>query len=238
LPLVGRPNVGKSSLFNALLGEDRAIVTAAPGTTRDRVSEPVEIAGIRVTLSDTAGLRESDEPIEAIGVERSRLALEESRLAVWVIDGSAALEDEDRWIAERLAEKRVLVALNKRDLPSAVETSEVDALLRGVARRRIVHVSAARSEGLAEFKGALIELLDGERASGLSSAVANPRHVEALERARAALDRAARVGRDGAPGEIVAIELREALGAIGEVTGKTVDEDLLDRIFSRFCIGK
>src|SRR5204863_3140436 len=115
VPIVGRPNVGKSSLFNALLGEERAIVTAVPGTTRDRVSEAIEIAGVRVTLSDTAGLRESAELVEAIGIARARAAVEECPLALWVVDAAHALTPEDRWIAEKLRAKRVLVALNKSD---------------------------------------------------------------------------------------------------------------------------
>jgi tRNA modification GTPase len=237
LPLVGRPNVGKSSLFNVLLGEERAIVTDTPGTTRDRVSEPLEIRGIRVTLSDTAGLREAGEPVEAIGIERARRDLEESRLAVWVVDGSAALAAEDRWIAERLSDKRVLVALNKRDLPAAIGPSEVDGLLERAPRRRIVPVSAARREGMDDLREALFDLLDGPR-GGLPLQIGNPRHVEAFERGRTALERAASAARDGAPGEIVALELRETLAALGEVTGRTVDEDLLERIFSRFCVGK
>lgn len=238
LPLVGRPNVGKSSLFNALLGEERAIVTAAPGTTRDRVSESVEIGGIRFTLSDTAGLREPGEAIEAIGIERARQALEESRLALWVIDGSTALDAEDSRIAAELRDKRVLVALNKRDLAAALDAERIRALLDG-ARHRIVRVSAARREGLDELREALLELLDRQAVNGaLPHALGNPRHVDALVRARDALERAATAGRDCGPGEIVALELRESLAAIGEVTGRTVDEDLLDRIFSRFCIGK
>jgi tRNA modification GTPase len=238
LPLVGRPNVGKSSLFNALLGEERAIVTEMPGTTRDRVSESLEIDGIRFTLSDTAGLREADEEVEAIGIERAQQALEESRFALWVVDGSAPLADEDARIAERLHGKRVLVALNKGDLPAACDASRVEALLDGV-RRRIVPVSAARHEGIDALRSALTELLDGHRDAGaLASALGNPRHVEALARGRSALERAVGAGREGAPGEIVALELREGLAAMSEVTGRAVDEDLLDRIFSRFCIGK
>ena len=239
LPLIGRPNVGKSSLFNALVGEERAIVTATPGTTRDRVSEAIEVAGIRVTLSDTAGLREAGEPIEAIGIARAQQALSESRAALWVVDGSSRLEPEDRWIASQLVEKRVMVALNKRDLGSVVEASDLEPLLNSARRRHVVAVSATQGDGVDQLKRALADLLDSDHNAGaLSGAVANPRHVEALGRARQALGRAATAGRAGTPGEIVALELRESLEAIGEVTGRTVGEDLLDRIFSRFCIGK
>jgi tRNA modification GTPase len=271
VPIVGRPNVGKSSLFNALLGEERAIVTDVPGTTRDRVSEAIEVAGVRVTLSDTAGLRQSAEPIEAIGIARAREALESCTVALWVVDGAEPLASEDRWIAERLRTKRVLVALNKRDLPAVTQGAEVTALLDGAAdglamarseasgeanartavldaapavmareveRVRVVAVSAARHEGLEELRAALASLLGADGTGGHAAAVGNARHAEALGRARDALVRASAIAARGEPGEIVALELRECLGAIGEVTGRSAGEDLLDRIFSRFCIGK
>jgi tRNA modification GTPase len=237
LPLVGRPNVGKSSLFNALVGEERAIVTALPGTTRDRVSEAIEVAGIRVTLSDTAGLRHSSEPIEAIGVARTRQLLGESEVALWVVDGSVALDEDDRMIAEGLHGKRVLVAVNKHDLPARTAVGELEELLNG-NHHAIVSVSAVRGDGLDQLHGSLARLLDAGGAAGPTLGLANLRHVESLGRAREALARAAVAGREGAPGEIVALELRECLDAIGEVTGRTIGADLLDRIFSRFCVGK
>ena len=239
VPLIGRPNVGKSSLFNLLLGEERAIVTPLPGTTRDRVSEAIEIAGIRVMLSDTAGLRDALESVEAIGVARTRQALGESRVALWVVDGAVPLESEDRWIAEALADKRVLVALNKCDLAAVVDPREIEAILSGATSMRIAPVSAATGAGVPQLRSELAELLGAhEPRDGMGAAIANQRHVESLDRARAALDRAADAGRAHAAGEIVALELREALSAIGEVTGHSVGEDLLDRIFSRFCVGK
>lgn len=294
LPIVGRPNVGKSSLFNALVGEARAIVTDRPGTTRDRVSEPVEIAGIRVTLSDTAGLRDADEPVEAIGVARAREAIDEAALVLWVVDGAAPLEAGDRRVAEALGARRVLVAVNKRDAGAITTAAEVAALLDG-RPHEIVEVSAVTEEGLDALRARLARMLGagpvaplgrrgegarpwpadadapragqagsapewpgdpdahsaataarsavaapprGRAAPALAAAVANPRHVDALERSRAALARAAAAARDGLPGELIALELREALAAVGEVTGREVGEDLLDRIFSRFCIGK
>jgi tRNA modification GTPase len=238
VPLVGRPNVGKSSLFNALLGESRAIVTPLPGTTRDLVSEAIELAGVRVTLADTAGLRDASEPVEAIGVERAGEALDSSALALWVVDGSSPITAEDIGIARRLAGKRVLVALNKCDLKGAVDPAALGALLDGEAHR-IVAVSATRGDGLEALGAALGELLGAAVPDGgLGAAVGNARHVDALDRARAALERALEAARAGAPGEILALELRESLHAIGEVTGVNVGEDLLDRIFSRFCIGK
>jgi tRNA modification GTPase len=239
VPIVGRPNVGKSSLFNALLGEARAIVSEVPGTTRDRVSEAIEVAGVRVTLSDTAGLRAAGEPIEALGVARAEQALADSALALWVVDGAAPLEDDDRAVALRVAGRPVLIALNQSDRGAVTGEADVTALLDG-APRRVVRVSALRGDGLAAVRDALAGLLgaDGAGEAAAGDAVANARHAEALSRARAALARAGAAAADGAPGEIVAIELRDALRAIGEVTGRSVDADLLDRIFSRFCVGK
>lgn len=237
VPLVGRPNAGKSSLFNALLGEARAIVTPLPGTTRDRVSEAIEIAGVRVTLSDTAGMRDARDPIEALGVERTRAALADASVVVWVVDGATALESADREMAGELNGARVIVALNKCDLPGAVDQSEIAGMLNGSASR-VVPLSAMRGDGLAALREALAEALGADRSEGGALAVSNARHVEALERAREALGRACVAAGAGDPGEIVALELRDALFASGEVTGREVGEDVLDRIFGRFCIGK
>lgn len=239
VPIVGRPNVGKSSLFNALLGEERAIVSSLPGTTRDRVSEPLELGGVRVALSDTAGLHAAVEPIEAIGIARSREALETGAVVVWVLDGSAPLTEEDRSIADSLAGKRVVAAINKRDLPAAFTAGEAIGLLEETAEHRAVEISAVESRGLDSLRDAAAALLGQSSGNGFAGVVvSNPRHVEALERAREALRRAAGAARSGAPGEIVALELREAAAAAGEVTGRGVTEDLLERIFERFCIGK
>ena len=237
VPIVGRPNVGKSSLFNALVGEDRAIVTSIPGTTRDRVSEAIEIEGIRVRLSDTAGLREAGDAVEAIGVMLAEAAIDAGAVVVWVLDGSASLVAEDHVLAERLRNRRVLVALNKSDRGTRVDPTELATLLgHGAAP---VAVSALEGRGLEELRRALGQLLGaGSREASLDAPLSNQRHVEALNRARDALTRATAMARGGAPGEIVALELRECMAAIGEVSGASVDEDLLDRIFGRFCIGK
>jgi tRNA modification GTPase len=189
-------------------------------------------------LSDTAGLREAAEPIEAVGIAIAEQAIERSGIVLWVVDGSIPLAAEDRAIAARLAGRPALVALNKSDRPSRVRPDQVTALLEA-GTHRVVAVSATRGDGLESLRGELASMLGAggdERAAG--AAIGNLRHVEALSRASRALERAAAAARAARPGEIVALELREGLNAIGEVTGKTVSEDLLDRIFSRFCIGK
>src|SRR5262249_11628472 len=228
VPLVGRPNVGKSSLFNALLGEARSIVTDVPGTTRDRVSEAIELSGVRVTLSDTAGLRETADAVESIGVARAREALSGAALVLWVVDGAAPLGDEDRRIAADLAGTRVVVALNKCDRPRATGVAEGAAMLNG-APGPVVEVSATVGRGLDALREAMARALGAD--SGVEStgvALGNLRHVDAVERARAALARAAGAAADRLPGEIVALELREALATLGDVTGRSVDERRLD----------
>jgi len=249
VPIVGRPNAGKSSLFNALLGEDRAIVAAEPGTTRDRVSERLSIAGVAVTLSDTAGVRDTHDAVESMGVTRALAALDGAAVALWVVDGSRPLAAAGDPLIRALAGRRVLVALTKSDLGRVVDEREPRAMLERAsqprtpavtppAEVRAVRVSALTGDGLDELRASLAALLGAERAGGLAGAVANPRHTDALARARAALARAGDAGAAGAPGEIVALELREALAAIGEVSGRHASEELLERIFARFCIGK
>lgn len=249
VPIVGTPNAGKSSLFNRLVGEERAIVSDEPGTTRDRVSEPIDLGGMRLVLSDTAGLREEADAVEAIGVARTRELLHASPLVLWVVDTARDLEDGDRAIAATLASaaraavsagatavaRRVVVALNKSDLPPCVHAAEVAAELNG-AEHRMVSCSAHTGSGLATLRRALAAYAGGDAAA--AGAVANPRHAEALGRAAAALERAAVAARSVEPGEFVALELRESLTAIGEVTGQSVAEDLLEKIFARFCVGK
>jgi tRNA modification GTPase len=202
------------------------------------VSESLELAGVRVVLSDTAGLRASVDPVESIGVERARAALAESPHAIWVVDGSEPMTEDDHAVSQMLAGKRVLVALNKSDRGAVIPDAAARTALEGVVGRA-VPVSARTGAGFGELRKAFAELLGaGERGEQPRFSTGNARHVDALERSRGALGRAAQSGQAGAPGEIVALELREAMTALGEVTGQSVSEDLLERIFSRFCVGK
>ncbi len=226
--IAGAPNAGKSSLFNRLVGEDRAIVASGPGTTRDRVSATVEWEGVLFTLSDTAGLRDSDDEIENLGIARARAALAASRVVLWVVDGAAPVFAEAPAAAE---DRRVVVALNKCDLaPAAAET--VARAVAGAAA--VVRVSALGGEGVDALVAAIV------RAAGFEpgDVIASERQAHDLACACEALARAEACGRDGAPGEIVALELRAAMAALEELLGVRVGEDVLDRIFSRFCVGK
>jgi tRNA modification GTPase len=229
--LAGRPNAGKSSLFNALLGEDRALVTAEPGTTRDALAERLDLEGMPVRLLDTAGLREAF-AVEALGVERARRELATADLVLWIVDGSRPRTDDDRAADRLVAEKPHVIALSKADLPAAaVATGELPGAIA---------VSAVTGEGLPALRAGLATALrDGRPAGAAAEAlVTNGRHIEALGRAREAIV-AARMGAgEGIPGELVAGDVRAALEALGEVTGEAVAPDLLERIFARFCIGK
>lgn len=241
IALVGRPNVGKSSLLNALLRSDRAIVTPVAGTTRDVIAETVSLMGIPVTLLDTAGIIETEDIVERIGVERSRQALSTSAAIAFVLDGSTLLTNEDLAIARTLADRPedartpIVVVRNKRDLAGQADHSAVLDVLAGYP---VIAVSATDGTGLAELESALVTALQGG-----TSAEARPALISA--RQRSAVDRALRHIRDaqearaaGIPQDLLATSVRAALHAVGEVTGERVDEAVLHEIFSRFCIGK
>jgi tRNA modification GTPase len=254
--LVGRPNVGKSSLLNALLGTERAIVTSIPGTTRDTIEEPASIAGIPVQLVDTAGLTPSSDPIERIGVERSREAARSADLLLFVLDGGEPLQPLDLAAAAELhaltlhadrqdaypggpAAKppRVLLVVNKADLPRMVEEQAVHELWNGA---RIVYSSALSSEGVATLAQSISDLVLGGESEigGGETLVTSARHSDALRRALEHLDAARQTLAEDVPLDFVSIDLRSTLETMGEITGETAGDDLLDRIFSEFCIGK
>jgi tRNA modification GTPase len=232
--IVGRPNVGKSSLLNALLRGERAIVTPIPGTTRDTLEETVNVGGVPLVLVDTAGIRaETDDEVERIGVERSRAALERADLALLVIDGSQPLTEADWDIAALIGGKPALLVANKCDLPQ-LELAE--DLLPSVPRLR---VSALIGEGIEGLEKAIVELVFGGAVMAADTPlVSNPRHQASLKRALDHVGAAEGGQLGGLSPDLVAIDVREAVDALGEITGETVSEDLLEAIFSNFCIGK
>jgi tRNA modification GTPase len=228
--IIGRPNAGKSSLLNQLLGHERAIVSPVAGTTRDTVEETADVRGIPVIFIDTAGLRETDDHVEAEGVRRSRAALGKAELVLHVLDASGPLtEDDRRLLAEASGRPRVLV-LNKADLPSALRLPDG---LTGVA------TSCSSGNGIEAVKDAIEGTVwSGRLASVPSQITVNARHADALRRAQGSMQRAAAELRGGSSLELVAIDLRLAADAVGEIVGKTTTDDLLDAIFSQFCLGK
>ncbi|MDA8097798.1 MAG: tRNA uridine-5-carboxymethylaminomethyl(34) synthesis GTPase MnmE [Clostridia bacterium] len=235
--IVGKPNVGKSSLLNALLRENRAIVTEIPGTTRDVIEEIVNIRGIPIRLLDTAGLRETEDIIEQIGVERSRQAVALADLVILVLDADTGIEDEDRRVVELVAGKQVLAVVNKTDLaPEDLDKAQVKEFTGAEA---VVRTAVTDNQGLEALESAIADLVLGGRVSrGDTLLITNGRHKAALIKARKHLLEASDTLRQELPLEMTAIDIRSALEAFGEITGSTVTEDILDRIFADFCIGK
>jgi tRNA modification GTPase len=230
--IIGRPNAGKSSLLNQLLGRDRAIVSRIPGTTRDTIEETADIRGVPVLLVDTAGLREAGDELELEGIRRSRQSLLQAEFILHVFDVSQPLTDADaRYLAEFAAKKRIWVR-NKIDLPSRLQFPP------GLGGP-VADVCCLTGQGIEALKDAIKELAwSGEIKTGMFEVMINSRHQDALNRARAATLRATDALASDRTLELAAIDLRIAVNAVGEIVGKTTTEDLLDMIFSQFCIGK
>jgi tRNA modification GTPase len=229
---VGRPNAGKSSLLNQLLGHDRAIVSAIPGTTRDTIEETANIRGLPVIFVDTAGLREAGDEIEAEGIRRSRESLARAEFILQVLDGSEPLTAADeKYLAEFAGKKRILVR-NKIDLPGRLVLPEK-------IKAQVVDVCCLTGRGVEPLKDAIREMVwAGEIRAEMLQVMINARHQDALNRARAAAQRTIDALRANQTLELAAMDLRIATNAVGEIVGKTTTEDLLDSIFSQFCIGK
>ena len=229
--IVGRPNVGKSSLLNQLLGRDRAIVSPRPGTTRDTIEETANVRGLPVVFVDTAGLREAHDEVELEGIRRSHEAVSRAELLLHVLDLSEPLTQEDeRFLTEFSGKTRIVVG-NKSDLPRRLQLTATQSSL--------VELSCRSGQGIEELKDRIKELAwAGEIRSEMLEVMINSRHQDALSRARAAVFNAGEALRRGMSLEFVAVDLRCGVDAVGEIVGKTATEDLLDLIFSQFCIGK
>ena len=228
--IVGRPNAGKSSLLNALLGYERAIVTAVPGTTRDTIEERLHLGGLCLRLTDTAGIRETEDEVERLGVQRSRAALEGAELVIAVVDGSRDYTGEDREIL-RAAERarHGLVVLSKRDLSAAVE--HVDTSLP------VIPLSSVTGEGLDRLEAAIAALFPLPQTPA-GEILTNARQAEAVGRAAESLRAALEALDQGLTPDLVLTESETAMSALGELTGRSVRQDVTDRIFQRFCVGK
>jgi tRNA modification GTPase len=235
--IVGRPNTGKSSLLNQLLGRDRAIVSPIPGTTRDTIEETANIRGLPVVFIDTAGLRETRDEIEVEGIRRSRQSLAQAELILHVLDAGEPLTAEDQsYFTEFAGKKRILVR-NKTDLPSQWQWPPKFDGATNLAGP--VDVSCVTGQGVESLKDAIKETIwSGEVKAEMLQVMINSRHQDALSRARAAAGRSIEALRGNATLELVALDLRIAVAAVGEIVGKTTTEDLLDSIFGQFCIGK
>jgi len=239
LAIVGRPNAGKSSLFNALLDRDRAIVTSTPGTTRDVISERTAFEGIPVEITDTAGIRETTEEIEALGIARSREVLADAALVLLVVDGTSTLDAADTALLAEIAGRPAIVALNKCDLvPDKGRTQLIASMAEIVPGLRAVHVSAQTGEGLEDLRGSIHTALTGEGAVLDSVFLTSERQHGAVTAARQSLASADAAIHEQIPHEMILLDLHAALDALDALTGTTTTDDVLSLIFSTFCIGK
>ena len=234
LAIVGPPNAGKSSVFNALLGRDRSIVTDIPGTTRDLVAEDAAISGIPVRLEDTAGLRTGGGEIENLGMERSRQAAADADVFLLVVDASRSLTEEEYALRRQMDFPSGIVILNKSDLPAHVTEEEKRAL---AGSWPYIDVSAKTGHGIDATRAVVLKRISGEEEPD-GFMITNLRHCQALEKALNGLKRGADALSKGMSEEFALFDLRKALDALGEITGETGVENLLDEIFSRFCVGK
>jgi tRNA modification GTPase len=236
LAIVGRPNVGKSSLFNRLLDKERAIVTAIPGTTRDLVTERLAVGGIPIELVDTAGLREGADEAETIGIAKSREALADANLVLVVVESGVPLSDEERGLLETLRGRHVMLVRNKCDLE--LEGVSGEYVTEAVADVPAVRTSAITGEGMDALRGALLELVKGAGDGSETGMLTTLRHHEAVKGALAGLAKARGAAESGIPHEMVLLDLYEALRQLDSLTGETTADDILNLIFSSFCIGK
>lgn len=234
--ILGKPNVGKSSLLNALVGTTRAIVTDIPGTTRDTVEETINVNGIPLKLVDTAGIRQTDDIVEQQGVERSKAVLDRSELLLLMFDASQPLNNADLELLQAAESTKAILILNKVDLPVVTPST---TLLGHAPKKRVIETVIPEGKGLDALKSVICEeLLGGELVVGESPIVTNARHQEALRRASEGLGYAIESLENGMPPDLVAVDLRISLDGLGDIVGKTTTEDILDRIFSQFCVGK
>lgn len=236
ISIIGKPNVGKSSLMNALLKESRAIVTAIPGTTRDVIEEDLSIGGIPVILTDTAGIRKTDDTIEKIGIEKSKEAFNKADLIIFIADLSRELSDEDREILEAAAGRKVICLMNKSDLKRKLDEEELRSALPDAV---FIEASVANDEGISELESAIKEMVYGGEVSQKSSLiVTNARHEALLKEAKQSLSDAISLVGLGEPLELIEIDVNQAYASLGLIIGEEVGDDIINEVFRRFCLGK
>ncbi|MCG9126177.1 tRNA uridine-5-carboxymethylaminomethyl(34) synthesis GTPase MnmE [Candidatus Poribacteria bacterium] len=234
--IVGKPNVGKSSLFNVLINTARAIVTDIPGTTRDTIDELINIAGIPINLVDTAGIRYTDDPVEKEGVQRSREIANNVEFLLIIFDASESLNEDDIELLQIANSHPAILVLNKTDLNRVINPSD---LINLCPDKRVIQTSIIQEKGVEQLKTAIQEeLLGKDFTFGESSIISNVRHQDALRQAKTAIDNVIESLENDMPPDLVSVDLRICLDALGDIVGKTTTEDILDRIFSQFCVGK
>ncbi|MDO4176673.1 MAG: tRNA uridine-5-carboxymethylaminomethyl(34) synthesis GTPase MnmE [Bacillota bacterium] len=234
--IVGKPNVGKSSLMNGLLRESRAIVTEIPGTTRDTIEEAVSIRNLPVYLIDTAGIRNTDDTVEKIGIEKSKEAFNSADFIIFIIDGSSPLTEEDEEIISFMEGRNSLVLINKQDIGNVVNSRD---LADRLPNSDVIETALIRGEGISEIEDKIEELVYGGQLSQSESVmVNNVRHIDLLEKAGQAIDDAINMSEMHEALDIIEIDIRNAFDNLGEIIGETVSDEILTEVFSRFCLGK
>ena len=236
IAIVGKPNVGKSSLMNGLLKETRAIVTDIPGTTRDTIEEVLSIRNIPVYLVDTAGIRETSDKVEKMGIEKSKEAFNQADFILFLLDGSRPLEEEDLQIMELLKERKSLVLINKRDLGEAISIEEIAANLPA---SQVIETSLLKGQGITEIEDAVEDLVyGGEIVQKESMMVNNVRHIELLQQAVKSLTDALHMSERREALDFIEVDVKNAYERLGEIIGETVSDDIINEVFARFCLGK
>ena len=234
--IVGKPNVGKSSLLNTLLQRERAIVSWSPGTTRDTIEEMINIKGFPLWIIDTAGLREVEDMVEKEALRRTHSRLQEANIILLMVDGSLPLNGEDASIFKKIEAKKTLVVINKIDLPQRVDKEKISSFF---PEQKIIEISATKEINLEKLKEEIADFALKEATfSSSNSFILNIRQQEALEKAKQNVKRALEGTKQELSEELLAFEIREGINRLGEITGEIVTEDILERIFSQFCIGK
>ena len=236
--ILGRPNVGKSTLLNLLSGEERAIVTDIAGTTRDILEEKVILGGVPLRIVDTAGLRDTEDTVERIGVERARACAKEAELIFYILDGTDPLTEEDRRNLAELQGRKVILLVNKTDLPEAADKEDIKRQITA-AYDSVLCISALKGEGIAQLSDKIREMfLLGKIKNSQEVYITNTRHKVCLTDAKKALMLTMESIDSGMPEDVYTIDLMDAYSALGRITGEEVGEDLINEIFSRFCMGK
>ncbi|AEV70647.1 tRNA uridine-5-carboxymethylaminomethyl(34) synthesis GTPase MnmE [Acetivibrio clariflavus] len=234
--IVGRPNVGKSSLLNELTGKNRAIVTDIPGTTRDIIEEYINLNGVPVRIIDTAGIRETDDLVEKIGVEKTNKELESADLIIMMIDSYKGIEKEDTEILDKVKDKKVIVILNKIDLANEEKLAEIESKIED---KKVIRMSLKQGIGTDELADAVVELfVKGEVILNNEVIITNVRHKNLIDKAIESIDYAINAYKSGMPLDMITIDIVNSAQYLGEITGESVSEDVMNEIFSRFCLGK
>ncbi|MCH4891235.1 tRNA uridine-5-carboxymethylaminomethyl(34) synthesis GTPase MnmE [Acidaminobacter sp. JC074] len=236
IAIIGKPNVGKSSLLNALLREARAIVTDVAGTTRDIIEEHLNIQGIPIRIIDTAGIRDTEDQVEKIGVERSKEIFNEADMILFVLNANEKLSDEDRQLIDLVSDKKSIIIINKMDLETKIEWEHIEETF---SNHSIIKTSLLKDEGIMNVEKAIVDMVyDGDISSSNDQLLSNSRHIQAVKAARTSIENALNATKDRMPYDFIEVDTLDCLESLGKVTGETVESDIVKQIFGQFCLGK